>query len=46
MREKNQMLNFRVSPAELERINKKREELGVRNMGAYLRKMAMDGVCV
>lgn len=46
MREKNQMLNFRVSPAELERINKKREELGVRNMGAYLRKMALDGVCV
>ncbi|MGN9172150.1 plasmid mobilization relaxosome protein MobC [Lachnospiraceae bacterium HCP1S3_A8] len=31
---------------QLERINQKREEIGVRNMGAYLRKMAMDGYCV
>lgn len=46
MREKTIMLNFRVSPAELERINQKREEIGIRNMGAYLRKMAMDGYCV
>lgn len=46
MREKTEMLHFRVSPKELERINKKREEIGIRNMGAYLRKMAMDGYCV
>ena len=46
MREKDQLLHFRVSKAELERIRTKQNELGIRNMGAYLRKMAMDGVCV
>ena len=40
------MLSFRVNQIELERINQKREEIGIRNMGAYLRKMAMDGYCV
>ncbi len=38
--------SFRVTPQELERINQKRSELGMQNMGAYLRKMAMDGYCV
>lgn len=46
MREKTEMLHFRVSPKELERINQKREEIGIRNMGAFLRKMSMDGYCV
>ena len=46
MRDKDRMLSFRVNQSELERINRKREEIGIRNMGAYLRKMAMDGYCV
>ena len=46
MREKDQMLHFRVSRKELERIQQKKEEIGIRNMGAYLRKMAMDGICI
>lgn len=46
MREKDQMLHFRVSKAELDIIRQKMEEVGVRNMGAYLRKMAMDGYCI
>lgn len=46
MREKDTMLAFRVSQKELERINQKREEIGVRSMSAYLRKMALDGLCV
>ncbi|WP_302759583.1 plasmid mobilization protein [Blautia sp.] len=46
MRDKDRMLSFRVNQIELERINQKREEIGIRNMGAYLRKMAMDGYCV
>ena len=46
MRKKDQMLHFRVSRKELERIQQKKEEIGIRNMGAYLRKMAMDGVCI
>ena len=46
MRQKTEMLHFRVTPQELERIRQKKAELGIRNMGAYLRKMAMDGYCV
>lgn len=46
MQAKDKMLSFRVDQGELDRINRKREEIGVRNMGAYLRKMAMDGYCV
>ena len=46
MREKTEMLHFRVSAKELARINQKREEIGIQNMGAFLRKMAMDGYCV
>ncbi len=45
MREKSEMLHFRVSPQELERIRQKKDEIGIRNMGAFLRKMAMDGYC-
>lgn len=43
MRDKDKVLTFRVNQKELDRINAKREEIGIRNMGAYLRKMAMDG---
>ena len=46
MREKDQMLHFRVSKAELDIIRQKMQEVGVCNMGAYLRKMAMDGYCI
>lgn len=46
MREKDQMLHFRASKAELARIREKMEEAGIRNMGAYLRKMALDGYCI
>ena len=44
--ERTQMLHFRVTPQELDRINRKREEIGIRSLSAYLRKMAMDGYCV
>ena len=33
-------------PEELARIREKQKELGIRNTGAYMRKMAMDGYCV
>lgn len=39
-------INVRVSPEELARIREKQKELGIRNTGAYMRKMAMDGYCV
>ena len=31
---------------EVERIHEKMDELGIRSMGAYLRKMALDGYCI
>lgn len=46
MREKDQMLYFRVSKAELNAIREKMQELGTHNMAAYLRKMALDGYCI
>lgn len=42
-RNRNVQLNFRVSKAEKEWIEKKMEVAGVINREAYLRKMTMDG---
>ena len=39
-------INVRVNPEELARIREKQKKLGIRNTGAYMRKMAMDGYCV
>ena len=39
-------LNFRVSPHELELIETKMAQIGVKNREAYLRKMAIDGYVV
>lgn len=44
--QRDQQLHFRVSKAELERIRTKMEELGILSVGAYLRKMALDGYAV
>ena len=46
MIEKTEVLHFRVTPQELERINIKRSEIGIKSMSSYLRKMALDGYCV
>lgn len=47
MREqRNQQLHFRVSKAEMERIEARMEELGILSIGSYLRKMALDGYAV
>lgn len=37
---------LRVSPSDKARIRMKMEEMGIRNMSAYIRKMALDGYCV
>ena len=39
-------VGFRPTPDELEIIRKKMKQMGMRNRGAYLRKMALDGYCV
>ena len=35
-------IEFRVTEQERQLIQKKMEQLGTKNMGAYLRKMAID----
>ena len=46
MENRNEIIIIRVSPSDKERIHEKMEELGIRNMSAYIRKMALDGYCV
>ena len=43
---RDQQLHFRVSKPELERIHSKMAELGILSIGAYLRKMALDGYAI
>lgn len=46
MDNQNEIIILRVSPSNKKRIHMKMEELGIRNMSAYIRKMALDGYCV
>jgi len=46
MPERNDIIILRISEAEKNRIRAKMDELGVRNMSAYIRKMALDGYCI
>ena len=39
-------IEFRVTGQEHQLIQKKMEQLGTKNMGAYLRKMAIDGYII
>ena len=43
---KEEELKVRISPEDKERIRSKMEEAGILNMSAYIRKMALDGICV
>ena len=43
---KDEELKIRISLEEKERIRAKMEEAGILNMSAYVRKMALDGICV
>lgn len=46
MAKRDQDVHFLASKEEVERIHQKMEEIGVRSMGTYLRKMALDGYCI
>ena len=39
-------MQFRVTEEELGQIEKRREKLGICNRSAYLRKMALNGICI
>lgn len=45
-RQRDIQLHFMVSPEERELINEKMASIGTKNMGAYLRKMAVDGLII
>ena len=46
MGRRDQDVHFLASNEEVQRIHEKMDELGIRSMGAYLRKMALDGYCI
>ena len=46
MEKLNDTIILRVSKEDRARIRAKMQEVGVVNMSAYLRKMALDGYCV
>ena len=43
---RDQDVHFLACKEEVQRIHEKMDELGIRSMGAYLRKMALDGYCI
>lgn len=45
-REREIQLKFRVTPQEREMIEQKMEQLGTKNMAAYLRKISIDGYVI
>ena len=46
MEKRNRQMHFRLTASEMERVEAKMEELGIKSLCAYLRKMALDGYCV
>ena len=46
MQLRDKWVHFVMSQDELERMQQKMEELGIRNKSSYLRKMALDGYCI
>lgn len=46
MAKRDQDVHFLASKEEVARIRQKMDEIGVKSMGAYLRKMALDGYCI
>ena len=46
MLDKNQGIYIRVSPEERRQIKARMDEMGIKNMSAYMRKMAIDGYSI
>ena len=43
---KEEVIILRISEDDRDRIHDKMREIGVHNMSAYIRKMALDGYCI
>ena len=46
MSKRTEELKIRISPEDKERIKLKMEDAGILNMSAYVRKIALDGICI
>lgn len=46
MSKRTEELKIRISPEDKERIKLKMEDAGILTMSAYVRKMALDGICI
>ncbi len=46
MREYDQEIHVRLKQSDIDKIRRRMDEAGVRNMSAYMRKMAIDGFIV
>ena len=46
MSKRTKELKIRISPEDKERIKLKMEDAGILNMSAYIRKIALDGICI
>ena len=46
MEKRNRQMHFRLTASEMERVEAKMEEHGIKSLCAYLRKMALEGYCV
>ena len=46
MSNRTEELKIRISPEGKERIKLKMEDAGILTMSAYVRKMALDGICI
>ena len=46
MREYSREVHVRLKPSDIDKIKRRMKEAGVRNMSAYMRKMAIDGLVV
>lgn len=46
MEVRNKGVYFLANESEVARMKEKMEQFGIKSMGAYLRKMALDGYCV
>ena len=42
----NRQIHIKISDEELKLIRERMEQLGFKNMSAYIRKMAIDGYCI
>ena len=46
MREYNRDIHMRLKQSDIDKIRRRMDEAGIRNMSAYMRKMAIDGFVV